>query len=205
MANTRFPSFLRVAGSSSPPAANPQVERMIGVSDPTRSPIIRGRTASFQLACGQLTAGAFVGHAPAARSSLSQSVVPRDCCLASLCVAGPPACFALLIWKASGDPKSGERSDLVAPRARTVGRELPRGPPPHGRVTQERDRPPTLIPPPSKRGGRSFGAALSEVAIRKHRPLRPALRPAKPMSRSPVGGFRRFRGRRQLFGAGVMP
>ena len=34
MADTRFPSFLRVAGSSSPPAANPQVERMIGVSDP---------------------------------------------------------------------------------------------------------------------------------------------------------------------------
>ena len=36
MADTRFPSFLRVAGSSSPPAANPQVERMIGVSDPYR-------------------------------------------------------------------------------------------------------------------------------------------------------------------------
>jgi hypothetical protein len=34
MADTRFPSFLRVAGSSSPPTANPQVERMIGVSDP---------------------------------------------------------------------------------------------------------------------------------------------------------------------------
>jgi len=34
MADTRFPSFLRVASSSSPPAANPQVERMIGVSDP---------------------------------------------------------------------------------------------------------------------------------------------------------------------------
>jgi RNA polymerase sigma-70 factor (ECF subfamily) len=36
MADTRIPSFLRVAGSSSPPAANPQVERMIGVSDPYR-------------------------------------------------------------------------------------------------------------------------------------------------------------------------
>jgi hypothetical protein len=36
MADTRFPSFLRVAGSSSPPAANPQVEHMIGVSDPYR-------------------------------------------------------------------------------------------------------------------------------------------------------------------------
>ena len=36
MADTRFPSMLRVAGSSFPPAANPQVERMIGVSDPYR-------------------------------------------------------------------------------------------------------------------------------------------------------------------------
>ena len=36
MADTRFPSFLRVAGSSSLPTANPQVERMIGVSDPYR-------------------------------------------------------------------------------------------------------------------------------------------------------------------------
>jgi hypothetical protein len=36
MADTRFPRFLRVAGSSSPPAANPQVEYMIGVSDPYR-------------------------------------------------------------------------------------------------------------------------------------------------------------------------
>src|SRR6266508_6333774 len=36
MADTRFPSFLRIGGSSSPPAANPQVERMIGVSDPYR-------------------------------------------------------------------------------------------------------------------------------------------------------------------------
>jgi hypothetical protein len=34
MADTRFPSFLRVTGSSSPLPANPQVERMIGVSDP---------------------------------------------------------------------------------------------------------------------------------------------------------------------------
>jgi hypothetical protein len=34
MADTRFPSVLRVAGSSSPTAANLQVERMIGVSDP---------------------------------------------------------------------------------------------------------------------------------------------------------------------------
>jgi hypothetical protein len=31
-----LPSFLRVARSSSPPAANPQVERMIRVSDPYR-------------------------------------------------------------------------------------------------------------------------------------------------------------------------
>src|SRR6266540_2186647 len=36
MADTRLPSFLRVAGSSSPPAANPQVEPVIGVSDPYR-------------------------------------------------------------------------------------------------------------------------------------------------------------------------
>jgi len=36
MADTRFASFLRVAGSSSPPAADPQVERMTGVSDPYR-------------------------------------------------------------------------------------------------------------------------------------------------------------------------
>jgi hypothetical protein len=34
MADTRFPSFLRVAGSSSPPAANPQVERIFEGSDP---------------------------------------------------------------------------------------------------------------------------------------------------------------------------
>ena len=36
MADTRFPSFLRGTGSSSPLAANPQFERMIGVSDPYR-------------------------------------------------------------------------------------------------------------------------------------------------------------------------
>ena len=36
MADTRFPSFLRGTGSSSPLAADPQVERMIGVSDPYR-------------------------------------------------------------------------------------------------------------------------------------------------------------------------
>jgi hypothetical protein len=48
---------------------------------------------------------------------------PRDCRLASHCVAVPSACFALLVWKASGDPKRGERPSPVAPRARTVGRE----------------------------------------------------------------------------------
>jgi hypothetical protein len=36
MADTRSRAFLRIAGSSSPPAANPQVEGMIGVSDPYR-------------------------------------------------------------------------------------------------------------------------------------------------------------------------
>jgi len=41
MADTRFPSFLRVAGSSSPTAANPQVERMIGVSDPYRVAVMK--------------------------------------------------------------------------------------------------------------------------------------------------------------------
>ena len=48
MANTRFPSFLRVAGSSSPPAANPQVERMIGVSDPYRG----SKTPITLVTCG---------------------------------------------------------------------------------------------------------------------------------------------------------
>jgi hypothetical protein len=43
MADTRFPSFLRGTGPSSPLPANPQVERVIGVSDPYRG---------FQLARG---------------------------------------------------------------------------------------------------------------------------------------------------------
>jgi len=41
MADTRF--FLRVAGSSSPPAANPQVELVFGVSDPHRSFVFERR------------------------------------------------------------------------------------------------------------------------------------------------------------------
>jgi len=35
MADNRFPGIQRGAGSSPSPAANPQVKRMIGVSDPT--------------------------------------------------------------------------------------------------------------------------------------------------------------------------
>jgi hypothetical protein len=65
--------------------------------------------------------------------------------------------------------------------------------------------PTDLIPPSRKRGGRSFGAALSEVAIaRTPTSLRPALRPAKPCH-APPSGARRFRGWRQRFGARVMP
>ena len=65
---------------------------------------------------------------------------------------------------------------------------LPRGPPPHRKVTQERERPPTLIPRLSKRGGRSFGAALSEVAIVTTPTSSAGLATGQAMSRSPIGG-----------------
>ena len=122
----------------------------------------------------------------AARSSLSQSVVRRDCRLASH--RSPSACFATLVWKASGDPKRGERSDPVAPRARTVGREpatraaaTPKG---HSGTRTPTD----LIPPSRKRGGRSFGAALSEVAIARTPTSSAGLATGQAMSRSPIGG-----------------
>ena len=57
MADTRFPSFLRVTGSSSPPAANPQVERMIGVSDPYTVVVRLENNAEAEIA---LQAGAAV-------------------------------------------------------------------------------------------------------------------------------------------------
>ena len=129
---------------------------------------------------------------------------PRDCRLASHYVAVPPACFALLVWKASGDPKRGERSNPVAPRARTVGREHVTRTAATPKDDSATRTPTDLIPPSRKRGGRSFGAALSEVASKEHRPLRPALRPAKPCH-APPSGARRFRGWRQRFGARVMP
>jgi hypothetical protein len=168
-----------------------------------RLPIIRGRTASFQLAFGHLTAGAFVGHARPLDLRSARAWFPRDCRLASHSVAVPPACFALLVWKASGDPKSGERSDPVAPRARTVRREpatraaaTPKG---HSGTRTSTD----LIPPSSKRGGRSFGAALSEVAIKPDLFGRPCDRPSHVTL--PHRGLAGFRGWRQRFGARVMP
>src|SRR6266508_954914 len=116
----------------------------------------------------------------AARSSLSQIVVSSRLPACVPLRPVPPACFALLVWKASGDPKRGERSDPVAPRARTVGRE-----PATRTAATPKDhsgtRTPTdLIPPSRKRGGRSFGAALSEVAIVKNTDLfgRPCDRPS---------------------------
>src|SRR6266498_60222 len=153
-----------------------------------RSLIIRRRTASFQLACGHLTARAFVGHAWPLDLRSARAWFPRDCRLASHYVAVPPACFALLVWKASGDPKCGERSSPVAPRARTVGREPVRRAAATPKDHSGTRTPADLIPPSRKKGGRSFGAALSEVAIVRTPTSSAGLATGQAMSRSPIGG-----------------
>jgi hypothetical protein len=153
-----------------------------------RSLIIRGRTASFQLACGHLTAGAFVGHRSAARSSLSQSVV----------FSRLPPCVPLRRTPARLLRLVGLEG-VRRPEARRTIRS--------GRSSRSncwtrachRDRPiqkdlsttrtPTdLIPPSRKRGGRSFGAALSEVAIVTTPTSSAGLATGQAMSRSPIGG-----------------
>ena len=55
----------------------------------------------------------------------------------------------------------------------------------HGRRTRA---PTDLIPPSRKRGGRSFGAALSEVAIVRTPTSSAGLAADQAMSRSPIGG-----------------
>jgi hypothetical protein len=166
-----------------------------------RSPIIRRRTASFQLACADC--GSVRWARSAARSSLSHSVGFLE--IAALRPSpsqSRPLLRLVWFWKASGDPKSGERSDSVAPRARSVGREPATRAATTSKGHSGTRTPTDLIPPSRKRGGRSFGAALSEVAIAPT--ALAGLATGQAMSRSPSGA-RRFRGWRQRFGARVMP
>jgi hypothetical protein len=134
------------------------------------------------------TAGAFVGHRSAARSSLSQSVVSSRL----------PPCVPLRRSPARLLRLVGLEG-VRRPEAR-----LSRGPPPTPKDHSGTRTPTDLIPPSRKRGGRSFGAALSEVAMERTPTSSAGLATGQAMSRSPSGD-RRFRGWRQRFGARVMP
>jgi hypothetical protein len=85
------------------------------------------------------TAGAFIGHARPLDLRSARAWFPRDCRLAFHSLAVPPVCFALLVWKASGDPNA--ENDQIR-SLEPLDESLSRGPPPHRKITQQRERPP---------------------------------------------------------------
>ena len=152
-----------------------------------RSPIIRRPTASFQLACGQLTAGAFVGHARpldlrSARAWFLEIAALRPT---------PSRSRRLLALFGSGRRPATRRAEndqirsllALEPLAEPATRA---GATPKGRSGAR--TPTDLIPPSRKRGGQPFGAALSEVALARTPTSSAGLATGQAMSRSPIGG-----------------
>jgi hypothetical protein len=123
---------------------------------------------------------------------------------ASHSVAVPPACFALLVWKASGDRKSGTIRSGRSSRSNRLTRACH-----EGRRHTERS--------PRNANAHRFDPALEKEgrAVLRGRPLRgrhskntdlfgrPSDRPSQ--FHAPPSGARRFRGWRQRFGARVCP
>jgi hypothetical protein len=145
-----------------------------------------------------------LGHARPLDLRSARAWFPRDCRLRPTTSGSRPLVSRCWSGRRPATRSAENDQNPVAPRARTVGRKPVRRaaatPIDHSGTRTPTD----LIPLSRKRGGRSFGAALSEVAIVRTPTSSAGLAAGQAMSRSPSGA-RRFRGWRQRFGARVMP